>query len=292
MSPLQYWLITAIEQAYISGGFQITIDTDVACHCWLRYTDIKPQIHFEPKRRRGIQIYTDYRFCFVAYHDLEQDEAGDTYHHTFTWTGWEVCNFKYFYFWATSWGEPMISTTCTFYKHYTPAGEEQLLYSFDKGTTLASLLFSNIHYGRAFALPINATLTKISVRLSKWSAYGDIPCQYVRMDLRLAPFENATLPDLIETVERVLPSYPDYPYFVWTPFTFAHQPLIANTKYSIFLVGCTPAFDNPRYRVDSQPWLDIPENHRSWVWFGHLTPPELNETIGATRSIKIYGIPT
>jgi len=62
----------------------------------------------------------DARFCFVAFEDLEQEEDGDTLTHTFIWTGWEICQTRYFYFWAQSMGEAMKSTSCIFSKHYPP----------------------------------------------------------------------------------------------------------------------------------------------------------------------------
>ncbi|GAI08749.1 unnamed protein product, partial [marine sediment metagenome] len=58
------------------------------------------------------------RFCFVVFEDLEQDEAGDTLTHTFTWHGWETCQVRWFYFWATSEGEKMKSTSPIFSKHF------------------------------------------------------------------------------------------------------------------------------------------------------------------------------
>ncbi len=62
----------------------------------------------------------DARFCFVVYEDIEQEEAGDTFTHTFIWRGWEECQTRYFYFWATSEGEKMLSTSPIFSKHFTP----------------------------------------------------------------------------------------------------------------------------------------------------------------------------
>lgn len=117
--PLLYWALESIEQTRISGGFTVVTTTDVACHQWLRHTERVPQKHSKPVERRGLLISWDARFCFVAFDDLEQDEDGDTFTHTFTWTGWETCMTRYFYFWATNAGEKMKSTSCIFSKHYT-----------------------------------------------------------------------------------------------------------------------------------------------------------------------------
>ena len=118
MPPLLYWALEDIEQTLIAGGFSIVTTSDVPCHMWLRHTLEPPQKHAKPVERRGLIISWDARFCFVAFEDLEQDEPGDTFIHTFTWTGWEICQTRYFYFWATSWGEKMKSTSCLFSKHY------------------------------------------------------------------------------------------------------------------------------------------------------------------------------
>jgi len=118
MTPLLYWALETIEQTKISDGFTIVTTTDVACHQWLRHSFVKPKKHPKGVLVRGITMMTDVRFCFVAYEDLEQDEAGDTYTHTFTWLGWEPCQTRYFYFWATSEEENMRSTSPIFSKHY------------------------------------------------------------------------------------------------------------------------------------------------------------------------------
>lgn len=115
---LLYWALEDIQQTTIPGGFTIVTTTDVACHQWLRHTERPPQKHAKPVERRGLLISWDARFCFVAFDDLEQNEEGDTFTHTFTWTGWVDCMTRYFYFWATSAGEKMKSTSCIFSKHY------------------------------------------------------------------------------------------------------------------------------------------------------------------------------
>ena len=117
--PLLYWALEDIQQTQIEGGFTVVTKTDVACHQWLRHTLMPPQKHAKPVERRGLLVSWDARFCFVAFTDLEQNEPGDTYTHTFTWAGWVDCMTRYFYFWATSMGEKMKSTSCIFSKHFT-----------------------------------------------------------------------------------------------------------------------------------------------------------------------------
>lgn len=113
-----YWALSNIEQEQIEGGFKITTTSDVPCHQWLRYTWIAPKKHLSVIERRGLLTWYNARFCFVAYHDIEQEEAGDTYEHTFIWTNWISCQTKWFYFWATLMGIKCFSTSCIFSKHY------------------------------------------------------------------------------------------------------------------------------------------------------------------------------
>lgn len=117
--PLLYWALQTKAQTAIAGGFTIVTTSDVPCHMWLRHTLETPRKHAKPIWRRGLQVAYDARFCFVVFFDLEQNEPGDTLIHTFTWLGWVVCQTRWFYFWATSSGEPMHSTSPIFQKHYT-----------------------------------------------------------------------------------------------------------------------------------------------------------------------------
>lgn len=126
MTPAR-WLLLTIEQTTISDGFTVTVTSDVPCHMFLRWSKTNPQIHPVTKTRRGLSVMLDNRFCFVAYKDLEQNEAGDTLTHTFTWLDWYTCLWRWFYFWATISGVTSPSTTAILKKHYTapPFGPEE-----------------------------------------------------------------------------------------------------------------------------------------------------------------------
>lgn len=60
-------------------------------------------------------------FCFTAYTDNEQEEAGDTTIHTFIKHNWPHCQTRYFYFIGTRFGLPSPSTTPVFEKHFNQA---------------------------------------------------------------------------------------------------------------------------------------------------------------------------
>jgi len=116
--PVFPWHMLTIDHEMTADGFIITITTNRACHCYLRYSKVYPRIHRKSVLRRGVVFGWDARFCFVSYQHLEQDEEGDTYIHTFTWPGWENCHTRYFYFFATVGGFPGVSDSPIFWLHY------------------------------------------------------------------------------------------------------------------------------------------------------------------------------
>jgi len=78
---------------------------------------VLPQEHVIPVYLRGVFLHGDKRFCFVAYHDNEQEEAGDTYEHTFTKEPWAHCETRWFYFHGEIDATPSPSTSPIFSKH-------------------------------------------------------------------------------------------------------------------------------------------------------------------------------
>jgi len=107
-----------IDHEITADGFIVTITTNRACHCYLRYSKVYPRIHRKGVLRRGVVFGWDARFCFVSYQHIEQNEEGDTITHTFTWPGWENCSTRYFYFFATVGGFPGVSDSPIFWMHY------------------------------------------------------------------------------------------------------------------------------------------------------------------------------
>ncbi|GAH51734.1 unnamed protein product, partial [marine sediment metagenome] len=112
------WIIQNWKQAWANSIAVISFDTDIAVHAWLRYTDKAPRMHLLSKTVRGLRKMSDPYYCFVAWKDLEQIEAGDTLHHTFNWPGWYTCLWQWFYFWSTLAGQITPSQWGIFKKHY------------------------------------------------------------------------------------------------------------------------------------------------------------------------------
>lgn len=108
-----------VQQIKLPDGYRIVAITDVPCHLWMRWSLVKPERHSQPRLRRGIALHTDVYLCFVAYHDNEQEEVGDTLEHTFVKHDWAHCETRYFHFWGSVAGNTCRSTTALFKKHFT-----------------------------------------------------------------------------------------------------------------------------------------------------------------------------
>ncbi|MBA7710451.1 hypothetical protein ES703_119394 [subsurface metagenome] len=108
-----------VQQFKLTDGYRIVAVTDIPCHLWMRWSTVKPQRHSQPVLKRGLYLHADVYLCFVAYHDNEQEEAGDTLIHTFIKRNWPHCETRYFHFWGTVAGNPCRSTTALFKKHFT-----------------------------------------------------------------------------------------------------------------------------------------------------------------------------
>lgn len=90
--------ILTIDYTITATGYQIVVTTNHACHLWLRWTTFQPWRHIDTGWDRGAPVDKDLRICFVNFTDQEQEEAGDTYTHTFILEPWESCETRWFYF--------------------------------------------------------------------------------------------------------------------------------------------------------------------------------------------------
>lgn len=109
--------ILTIHQENTATGYIITVTTNHACHLWLRWTNITPVKHHSLSPERGASFDISTRYCFVGYHDNEQEEAGDTYEHTFIKEPWPVCETRWFYFIGQVSAGASASDSAVFIKH-------------------------------------------------------------------------------------------------------------------------------------------------------------------------------
>jgi len=116
---LMHFVVRNITYTPTVTGYLITCYTNYPCHLYLRWTTIEPAKHIIPRLVRGGQVGTYIDQCFVAFTDIEQNEAGDTYTHSFIVDPWLYCQTRWFYFWGTVGGELSPSASALFYYHST-----------------------------------------------------------------------------------------------------------------------------------------------------------------------------
>lgn len=116
------WTVVDLQQIQLTDGYKFIVTTDIPVHLYMRWTTIEPEIHSTPLLRRGLAMHVDKRFCFVAYHENEQEETGDTLVHTFTKTEWPVCETRWFYFIGTVAIDQQPSVSPIFKKHFKREG--------------------------------------------------------------------------------------------------------------------------------------------------------------------------
>lgn len=122
----ELWFPLVITQATVSGGFNITLTTNRACHLYLYWTDKAPWVHNITRNERGLLVPWDAYWCYVVWTLIDQNEPGDTTTHTYSWLGWEHCQTKYFRFHGTIASNTSPSDSPIFHKHYIkPAGPER-----------------------------------------------------------------------------------------------------------------------------------------------------------------------
>jgi len=115
------WAMKDIDIIVTATGCRVVVTTFHACHLWMRYTTVPPAEHMKPVIQRGVPVYADKRFCFVVYEDNEQEEAGDTYYHTFIKEPWAHCETRWFYFTGTVGQARSRSVSAIFvYHRYSP----------------------------------------------------------------------------------------------------------------------------------------------------------------------------
>jgi hypothetical protein len=113
------WAVLTIHYAALADGLKLTLTTDAPVHLFMRYTTTPPQKHVLPRTERGAGLGHYLDQCFVAYHENEQEEAGDTTTHTFIKHNWAVCVTRWFLFHGTREGTPTPSASPIFTKHRT-----------------------------------------------------------------------------------------------------------------------------------------------------------------------------
>jgi len=111
------WAPITYTKALVEDAYWIQVTTDIPVHLFMRYTLTKPLTHPVALFRRGISLPNATRFCFVNWHENEQEEEGDTLIHTFYKPNWPICQTRWFYFIGTKQTEESPSASPIFTHH-------------------------------------------------------------------------------------------------------------------------------------------------------------------------------
>ena len=114
---LPKWFTASLSWNQIADGLALTTRTDKPCHGWLRWSADEPKEELVPIYSRGVIIRCEKRYFFSNYHDVEQNEDGDTVHHTFFVEPWPVCERRWWYFISAIGGTFSPSTSAVFTRH-------------------------------------------------------------------------------------------------------------------------------------------------------------------------------
>jgi len=116
--PSNLWLTTEYAHSWLENLLYVACVTDVPCHLWLRWTDKEEHIHPRQKDRRGVLFLSVPDYCFVEWQEVEQNEAGDTIHHTFNFDTWGTCQRRWWHLRGQIGGADSPSTSPIFTAHY------------------------------------------------------------------------------------------------------------------------------------------------------------------------------
>jgi len=110
-----------IAYTHYDAGAYICVKTNHACHLSLYHTIYPPGRHKTSRIERGLAVPWGAYFCFVAWEEIEQSDAGDTIYHRFNVLPWMVLTTKWFAFRGTIGGVLSPSVSCIF-EHQHPGG--------------------------------------------------------------------------------------------------------------------------------------------------------------------------
>lgn len=228
MADKIYWAVLDISYHDILGGLQVVIKTDIAVHCWCRWSKTEPQKHAIPREVRGAWVGSIIDQCFVAYLDLEQEEAGYTLTHTFLFTDWPVCQTRWFFFWATKSGYYTKSATPLFSHH------RQLALIPADCQTLAGQWGGFCQGWGADGQSFQPDHSYMANRLVVWMAHmGDARRGYFNVDIRIAGGQCWLEPQL----------------FTQTIYSETIDPRPAGTKLYLLMDPAIPLLHGTDYHI-------------------------------------------
>lgn len=226
------WASKQLVYVSITDGYKIIFTTDNPCHLYMRWSLVYPQMHAIPRYRRGIWLFDDKRFCFVSYFENEQEEAGDTYTHTFIKVGWPICQTRYFYFVGTKQADQQPSTSPIFTKHRfeppipQPTSDCQIEYDINGGF----LQYWNANC-QTFTPDHDYTAVRISLMLNQHNILAKGPYVVKLTKVNGDPWEEEILwSEVGQSEELPLPGVAE-----WVNFEAVNIPLQEGVTYRIIV---------------------------------------------------------
>lgn len=222
-----HFVVRNITYTPTTLGYLITCYTNNPCHLWFRYTTIEPQKHIIPRIVRGGQVGTYIDQCFVAFTDVEQNEAGDTFTHTFTVDPWPYCQTRWFYLWGNVDGNLSPSASALFYYH----------------STAMTLYCYNLPYNSSRSAPSGCTYISfpfkpgISYTIRHWKTHIRrvlywTPQNCMEITLLTADYTGKPL-SIIGYGFKAYFTLPPFPTWLDIDFPISPTPVVAGGQYAI-----------------------------------------------------------
>jgi len=242
-------------------GITFEFTTNRPCHLWLLYTRTEPVTHMEPVFRRGLWMHENPRFCFVAYQQLEQHEAGDTIIHSFNWHPFPT--------WTDLWGVlkgtigGVDSPSTSPIMHYTQMVENARMFRKQVGFANSGKAVT-YHTPRAMSFTVDQIWYLTGVKLWMYA-----PMEHRKLQAIIYPCDaekRPHVPPLAITTYSHLPDKTKWPTVGYFYIPFEKIPLTPLNWYSLVLTG------DPDYPDDLSIWWSrhgLPPDHTGEVaWYG------------------------
>ena len=286
--PIANWCILLVTQTKTATGYKITCWTNVPCHLYMFWTPTEPQKHMRTRIVRGVSVLDTPAYCFVTWHENEQEEAGDTIYHTFIKEPWPVCETRWYTFRALVNNEWSPSSGPIFKKHRSAPTEPVLIIEHDPPWYGDYGLFSDFWYGNTFCPPCDFKLTKIEV---KYHTRDFEPCENGKLHVYDTPSLGDDLPTLIATKTITLPELPFWPSADWVAFDFEQPLLLKDHIYCFFSEGCSLYYNEPFHHTTIALEKGYCPECKLWNYKTFADPPFLYSSEDKSLHHRIWGIP-
>jgi hypothetical protein len=269
---LLHFVVRNITFTPTANGYTVITYTNNPVHLWKRETTTEPQKHIIPVERRGTLAGTFIDQCFVAFTDVEQNEAGDTFTHTFTQEPWPACETRWFYFWGTVGGVVSPSASAIFSQRriapirlYSDKGTGLTTVDGDVQRTGTALTWASVHDGPGvLAIPYGGYMAA-GIASDRWeNTWQGISRMIMTFSLAQIP-QGTTI--MSATFNGFVGSKPD---------TFGYNP-----QYAI--VKSNPTHDNSLILADYQRLYAVPLSNL--LSNNNITSPALNKWTFTTQGL-------